>query len=346
MSILVDLSYVRDRITGIERIALELFSPEALAPLQVRLLKAKNVAQMLLLQHAGIALELVRDNAAVLVCPGFPPAPELFPFRSRIIPYIHDTFLLTRWSDLSPRAKLYMSAPFWLCVKSYRQFFVNSECTRDDLKRFCHRDATIVLYRPEVRNIFGLAARSRYERKSDGKLRLVTLGTVEPRKNLKAAARITSELNRIGIEAELDVVGRKGWGDDWAALERSPHVRLRGYCSNEEIKALLEQADILINTSHAEGLGLPLLEAQYAGILVAAPERRVFREVLGSSGLFIEPDDEASAAKAIASATESPKWRECVAEHASLNLSRWNMAARHDRAAAAGLLMTMEKQCK
>jgi glycosyltransferase involved in cell wall biosynthesis len=121
-------------------------------------------------------------------------------------------------------------------------------------------------------------------------------------------------------------------------------VRLRGYCSNDEIKVRLEEADILINTSHAEGLGLPLLEAQYAGVLVVAPERRVFREVLGSSGLFVEPDDQVSAAKAIASATESSKWRARFAELASVNLSRWNTAARHDRAAVAKFLMTMERQ--
>ncbi len=344
MSVLVDFSNVRDKITGIERVALELFSPEALGSFRVRSLKAKSISQMVLLQHTGFVQELIRDKTAVLVCPGFPPAPTLLPFRSRVIPYIHDTFLLTRWSDLSLRAKLYMSVPFWLCIKSYPQFLANSECTRNELRRLCRRDAEIVLYRPQVKNIFGLSAKSRTKRRNGRRLSLLAIGTVEPRKNLRAAANITAELKAIGIEAELDIVGRRGWGDDWATLEQSPHVRLRGYCSNAEIKALIERADILINTSHAEGLGLPLLEAQHAGILVAAPEQLIFREVLDNSGLFIDPGNPASAAKVIARAIALSGWHAHFAELDSANLERWNTAARHDYAAVIRFLMKVEKQ--
>ncbi len=344
MSVLVDLSNVRDKITGIERIALELFSPEALGPFQVRPLKAKSVYQMVLQQNIGFFLELIRDKTAVLVCPGFPPAPALFPFRSRIVPYIHDTFLLTHWSDLNLRAKLYMSVPFWLCIKSYPQFFANSESTRSEVRTLCRNDAEIILYRPRVRNIFGLSAQSKTKRRNDRKLQLLALGTVEPRKNLRAAAKITSELNTIGIEAELDIVGRRGWGNDWMALERSPHVRLRGYCSNMEIKALIEQTDILINTSHAEGLGLPLLEAQHAGILIVAPEQRIFHEVLGNSGLFIDPNDPTAVAKAIASTIATSGWHAHFAELGSANLNRWNSAARQDHFNVARFLVKLKSR--
>jgi glycosyltransferase involved in cell wall biosynthesis len=173
-------------------------------------------------------------------------------------------------------------------------------------------------------------------------LTLLALGTVEPRKNLVAAARIAAELNALGIEARLDIVGRNGWGDDWSILEHAPHVRLLGYCSNEEIKALLENADILINTSHAEGLGLPLLEAQYAGILVAAPDRPVFREVLKDAGLLIDPGNPALAASTIARTITTRGWRDHFAELGRANLERWNTAAHADHGAVIELLTRMQ----
>ena len=77
----------------------------------------------------------------------------------------------------------------------------------------------------------------------------------------------------------------------------------------ERARELLNSADALISTSHDEGLGLPLLEAQYGGLAVIAPEKPVFREVLGSSGSFVDADDAPAAAKKIVAMTEAPDWR-------------------------------------
>ena len=55
------------------------------------------------------------------------------------------------------------------------------------------------------------------------------------------------------------------------------------------MKRVLEAADVYLCTSHDEGLGLPLLEAQFAGLPIVAPDKPVFREVLAGSGTFIDP---------------------------------------------------------
>lgn len=330
MTIYVDATHVRGRITGIERITAELFSPQILSPLPVESLTATDAFDMVVGQQARLAASLAKKPSSLLICPGFPPALTLFPFRNRVIPYIHDTFLISRWSDLNIRAKLYMALPFRIAVSSYKAFLVNSQTTKVALQALCRDDADIMLYRPEVRDVFGADARR--ERNPDStKLELVAIGTVEPRKNYPAAARIVQALRQRGVDATLTIAGRRGWGNDWDILQSMPGVKLLGYSSNEEVRAALQAADLLITTSHDEGLGLPLLEAQHANLGIVAPDKPVFREVLGNSGIMIDPSDVSAAADCILSTLRAPDWRVTAAMAAQRNLARWNDAAARDR---------------
>jgi glycosyltransferase involved in cell wall biosynthesis len=181
--------------------------------------------------------------------------------------------------------------------------------------------------------VFGLDPEQRGERSAQPQpLRLIALGTVEPRKNFRAAAKILDALRMQGFpEATLDIVGRPGWGDDWQALESQPGVTLHGYQSADRVNQLLDAADLFICTSHDEGLGLPLLEAQYAGLPIIAPDAPIFREVLGESGIHIDTVDPASAAARIAAALSNEDWRARYVALAVRNLARWNDLARGDR---------------
>jgi glycosyltransferase involved in cell wall biosynthesis len=262
----------------------------------------------------------------------------LRPFASRVLPYIHDLFLLSRPADLNRRARLYMAAPFRLALRRYPRFLVNSSETRQKLADHCRPDAAITLYRPPVRNVFDLDSKARAGRVTQPP-RLVALGTVEPRKNLVAAARITSALRANGFpEATLDIVGRQGWGDDWRELKNSPGVMLHGYQPGERVKQLLRDADLFICTSHDEGLGLPLLEAQYGGLPIIAPDAAIFHEVLGGSGIFVDPDDPAAAATKIAATLSDRQWRRRYVALAAQNLERWNALASADRDAVISLI--------
>ncbi len=109
-----------------------------------------------------------------------------------------------------------------------------------------------------------------------------------------------------------------------------PHVKLQGFLPETKAKRVMEGFDALICTSHDEGLGLPLIEAQYAGLQAIAPERPVFREVLGASGLFVDPDDAAGAAVLEARFGETG-WRDRAAAAAEANIRRWNGLAAGDR---------------
>lgn len=343
MRIYVDHTHLWRHVTGIERITLQLFSKETLAPLDTVPVRANGMADMLLTQALGMPARLLRSPSALLLCPGFPPSPLLMAFAARVIPYIHDVFLLSRREDLNWRAKAYMAWPFESAVRRLPRFLVNSADTATKLRAYCRDDAEITVYRPQVRNNFGLSVGARGARSSDpGALRLVALGTVEPRKNLVAAGQVLGALRAQGSpNATLDVIGRRGWGNDWDALSDMPGVVLHGYQSDNEVTAILDNADALISTSHEEGLGLPLLEAQYGGLPIIAPDQPVFREVLDGSSIFIDPANPSVAANAIMGAFTAADWRAAFVARAAANLARWNKMAAADHRRVLNMLVEL-----
>jgi glycosyltransferase involved in cell wall biosynthesis len=342
MTIYVDHTHLGRHVTGLERITEELFSERALKPLDVIPVTSTGTLSMIATQTLGLPARLATTNA-LLLCPGFPPSPLLRPFAERVLPYIHDDFLISRSADLNIRAKLYMAAPFKTALAHYPRFLTNSRDTQRKIGAYTRSDAEITLYRPPVRNVFNLRSTGRDRRDvSATPLRVVALGTVEPRKNFVTAGHIVGALRRHGFPgATLDIVGRKGWGDDWTTLEQMPGVTLHGYQSSDNVTRLLDQADIFLCTSHDEGLGLPLLEAQYAGLPIVAPQAAVFQEVLGHSGIFIDMSNHGNAAAQIGAAIATPAWRHQYMAAADQNLGRWNALAASDRDTVIDLIAAL-----
>lgn len=340
-TLVVDRTHLGRRASGIERITEELFSDEALRPLPVTGFVASGAGRVAVAaaQMALAPLCMAAKRDTVWVFPGFPPSPLASAFRERAVMYVHDMFLVTRRQDLNRAAKVYMSLPFRHAVERLRYFFVNSLTTGEALAAFVKADAEIHPYRPQVRNVFGLSPAAGAAAAAERPFILGALGTVEPRKNFRAAAEIALALgSRLRRPVELHIVGRPGWGPDYAELSTYPHVKLHGFLPEDRVRAVMISFDALICTSHDEGLGLPLIEAQYGGLQTIAPDRPVFREVLGSSGLFIEPDDPEGVAAFLERAFAGEDWRAKAAAAAAANVERWNNQALGDRESVMAFL--------
>lgn len=332
----IDLTHLGRHVTGIERIAIEQFEQVDFAGADVRHVRAKSVPEMIFKQQIVLPSLALLHRRARFVFPGFPPS-LLFAFaKSRATLYVHDTFLITRRAELSTKAKLYMAPAFRVAVARLKNFLVNSEKTARELRPFVSSDADIRLYRPAVRNVFALDARRPPTRpRAPGHLKLVAVGTIEPRKNYAAAVAILEALRRGSFpDATLDIIGRTGWGGEGERIAGHPGVRVHGYVEAARAKAIIEDADVYLCTSHDEGLGLPLLEVQFAGLPVVAPDAPVFREVLGQSGTFIQPGDATASAAVIASIVTATDWPAPASAAALANLARWNGAAASDAARA------------
>lgn len=133
----------------------------------------------------------------------------------------------------------------------------------------------------------------------------LTVGTLEPRKNVDYAIDIFDALLAAGVDAQWHVVGAAGWLAEHTAqrLHRHPQFgnRLHWWqdLRDAELTHCYRHCAALVAVSKAEGFGLPLVEARLHGVRVFASDIPVFREVLGGEGRYLPLGSAALAAVAL-----------------------------------------------
>jgi glycosyltransferase involved in cell wall biosynthesis len=144
---------------------------------------------------------------------------------------------------------------------------------------------------------------------------ILTVGTLEPRKNLPMLLRAFDRLRQDGsaATAELDLVtvGAKGWRDrelraELALRLSSGRVHLLGYVPEEDLVALYGGAMLMAYPSHFEGFGLPVVEAMACGTPVVATDVEALREVSGGAAILVPPGDDRALAAQIARLAGDP----------------------------------------
>ncbi len=133
---------------------------------------------------------------------------------------------------------------------------------------------------------------------------VLTVGTLEPRKNLITLLRAFDRLEHDSRGHDLVVVGGRGWQDGpllRALKERLPSQRVRwlGYVPESELAALYTGAELFVYASTLEGFGLPVLEAMACGTPVVASDIPALREVGADAARYVPAEDEAAFARAI-----------------------------------------------
>jgi glycosyltransferase involved in cell wall biosynthesis len=124
----------------------------------------------------------------------------------------------------------------------------------------------------------------------------IMVGTLEPRKGHKQVVEAFSELWNSGVDANLLIVGKKGWMVDQLASEICQHEKFntRLYwvqgASDEYLEELYDSSDCLIAASYGEGFGLPIIEAAQHGLAIFARDIPVFVEVAGTGAFYFSGD--------------------------------------------------------
>jgi glycosyltransferase involved in cell wall biosynthesis len=123
---------------------------------------------------------------------------------------------------------------------------------------------------------------------------ILSVGTIEPRKNLETALAAYRALKEGGAAHKLVIVGKKGW------LYRGFFRRLReeglegevvfpGFVPDDDLPALYGGADLFLFPSLYEGFGLPPLEAMACGAPVVCSDVSSLPEVVGDAALLVPP---------------------------------------------------------
>ncbi|MGV3561083.1 glycosyltransferase family 4 protein [Larkinella arboricola] len=154
---------------------------------------------------------------------------------------------------------------------------------------------------------------------------LLTLATLEPRKNLDHLIRCFVQLAESGElpkEIKLVLVGTKGWKMDQVLgeLAKTESIRSRlvftGFVPDEDLAAIYSGALAFVYPSLFEGFGLPPLEAMQCGLPVITSNVASLPEVVGDAAVQISPTDADALAQAILTVVRSAALRKDLATKA------------------------------
>jgi glycosyltransferase involved in cell wall biosynthesis len=205
-----------------------------------------------------------------------------------------------------------------------------SKSTRDDLCSYrpdldparvfvTHLAASELFYRVSDEERL-TAVRSKYNIPADVPY-LLSLGTLEPRKNIehviKCFAKLVREQNIRDLQ--LVLVGVKGWDYDGIfsalnALDVRERIIVTGYVEDEDLAPLYSGAIGFVYLSLYEGFGLPPLEAMQCGVPVITSNNSSLPEVVGEAGIMIDALDEDAACQSILDVYRDDKLRAEMSE--------------------------------
>ncbi|MBU6288690.1 MAG: glycosyltransferase family 4 protein [Chloroflexi bacterium] len=217
---------------------------------------------------------------------------------------VHDLSYLLFPETHYPPLRRFLEATVPRSIAAAALVFADSEQTRDDVVNHLGTDPAKVVtvlsapdatFRPmpldrvrRARERWGVA---------DGPY-LVSVGTIQPRKNLPV---VFEALRQLPEAVRLVHVGRPGWLCDpiFAALDASGvkhRVQILQGVDDEDLAALYSGAVACVFPSKYEGFGLPAVEAMACGVPVIASHAGSLAEVVQDAGIIVDPDDSSAIA--------------------------------------------------
>lgn len=150
----------------------------------------------------------------------------------------------------------------------------------------------------------------RWRHRERTRARLLTLTAIDPAKRVDTSVETLAELSRLGVDAELDLVGPRT--EHYVATLRARAERegvadrLRFLGPVDDVSAPLSEADVLLHPSPQESYGRVLAEALVVGTPIVARNAGATPELLRDGELGVLFDTAAQAARSIAEILSGP----------------------------------------
>lgn len=262
--------------------------------------------------------------------------------RARTLVTVHDLTFARAPEAASPPLKAYLDAVVPRSVAAADHILADSKATKADL---------IDLYgAPEERiTVLYSGVHRRFKRVEDSKelglIRakhglagidyILSVGTVQPRKNYSRVIEALSRLRGARQDLHYAIAGGSGWLEEemLRTIDKfgmNDRVHLLGFVADRDLPALYTGARMLVMASLYEGFGLPILEAMACGAPVIASNRSSLPEVAGNAALLVDPNDVDAICNAILRLeTDSARRLELVeAGYKQIKKFSWERAAK------------------
>ena len=142
---------------------------------------------------------------------------------------------------------------------------------------------------------------------------ILTVGNLQPRKNLVRLIDAYSQVVASGHDAQLVVVGPEHYRAELihqaAAAASAGSIYFTGYLSDRGLAACYSVATAFVFPSLYEGFGIPAVEAMAHGAPVACSRAGALPEVCGEAALYFDPLDIGSIAGAVTQLLSSVELR-------------------------------------
>lgn len=208
-----------------------------------------------------------------------------------------------------------------------------SETSRRDLVERYHlsEDKVIAIHNGVGRRFLDAPTKP-IESIGDRPVRILAVGTLQPRKNLErllAAVRHASQTRPI----QLRVVGPDGFQASLIkeALQGSAVVEVVGYVPDNRLISEYQGADMLVYPSLYEGFGLPIVEAMACGVPVVTSTGGSLPEVAGDAAVVVEPRDTASISDAILRLADDVELRRTLVSRGHERAAKFSWAVSAER---------------
>ena len=249
--------------------------------------------------HLRLSIELAWRRPDVL----FVPAHVVPLVHPRTVVTIHDLGYRPFPEAHPPLSRLYLDwSTRWSARVAHRVLVPSAATARDLTSAYGTPPERIVVvphsYHPRFRPLPPPDVERGLARLGIARPYLLSVGTLQPRKNLARTLEAFAALVARGVPHRLVLVGRRGWLVDplFAALGRSDsplrgRVELTGYLADDDLPIVYTGAEALVFPSLYEGFGLPALEAMACGTPVLTSNTSSLPEVVGDAALTVDPLD-------------------------------------------------------
>lgn len=150
-----------------------------------------------------------------------------------------------------------------------------------------------------------------------GKVILVTTGRLHPQKNQKILMEAIKDFPNLNLYVAGDGELREEYEDYIRDLKLEGQVTLLGELPPDKVYSFLSNGDVFVFPSSWEAFGFSVVEAMAIGLPVVASSIPAMKEIVGSSGILIEPDS-------------ISKWKDIFGKIAAaeINLSEYSLSSK------------------